>query len=642
MRRFLSLGLVALVIVLAGIALVALTPAEAAPQQASPAQSGEVSPCQPVYNKIADPNVVLYGEEVDITLTVKALCAGERFPLHIVLVLDGSGSMQGQPTQQMKQAAARMIRGLDMGSYPSTKVGVVEFNSQARRLCSLTNNENQAVGAVNRVGANGGTRIDLGIMEGLRVISQGRSGLNRDELTEVMVVLSDGGNNAGCAPVLAAARQARGQGILLIAVCVGNSCDEQCMRQVASGPRYYFRAQNAGQLSAVFERIRDRILKINLRKLTVYDALPDWMEYVPGSADPPQSSPDDPDQWLKWEDVYVPADGVTYAFKVKPLKTGYMPTNAEATGNLIDNKGRSREWVFQVPWVTVLQPEPLSTAATPPPTPTFTPVPTDTPTPTPTITPSPTNTPTPRPKPIYLPILLKERCEVTNFYADIALVLDMSTSMNWPTSAGRPKLDAVLQGAMAFIQPLDFTPDENGRNYQVAVVGFNSSAWIQHPLDNDKGDIEKAINDLRKRQGEGTRLDLAFYRGNEALDPELRIPGNMPVMIMLTDGLPNKVPYDPEDGLMETTVLKAAAAAKAVGIRVYTIGVGKDDPTAPLLEQINAELLRECASHPTMFFHEPDAEDVEEIYRQISTQLNPCDGRHDWSVPWPPTPVIPY
>jgi Mg-chelatase subunit ChlD len=641
MRRFLSLGLVVLVLVLAGAALVALQTAEASPQQAVPQQAGEQSPCQPVYNKIAEPNVILYGEEVDITLTVKALCAGERFPLHIVLVLDGSGSMQGQKTRQMKIAAARLIRGLEMKEYPSTKVGVVEFNSQARRLTSLTNNENQAIGAVNKVQASGGTRIDLGIMEGLRVLSQGRQGIDRNSLTEVMVVLSDGGNNAGCSPVLSAARKARGQGVLLISVCVGNDCDEQCMRQVASGPRYYFRAENAGQLQAVFERIRDRILKINLRKLTVVDTLPSWMEYIPGSADPPQTAPDNPAQWLKWEDVYVPADGVTYAFKVRPLKTGYMPTNAGATGELVDNKGRTRSWDFQIPWVTVLQPEPLSTAATPPPTPTFTPVPTDTPTPTPTITPSPTPTPTRRPKPIYLPILLKEKCEPTDYYADIVLVLDMSTSMNWPTESGRPKLDAVIESAQAFVAPLDMTPDEHGRSYQVGVAGFNSKAWIQDPLSNDKGDALKAIDDLRHRQGQGTRLDLAFLIGKQALESPNRIPGNTPVLIMLTDGLPNMVPYDPEDGTMETTVKKAAQAAKDAGFWVYTIGIGEDDPSAPLLEQVNAELLRACATDPAMAYINPDAEVLDEIYEQISGQINPCPGRHDWGVPWPPTPILP-
>jgi hypothetical protein len=35
---------------------------------------------------------------------------------------------------------------------------------------------------------------------------------NVEDIKEVMVVLSDGGTNAGCAPVLAAANQAKGMG----------------------------------------------------------------------------------------------------------------------------------------------------------------------------------------------------------------------------------------------------------------------------------------------------------------------------------------------------------------------------------------------------------------------------------------------
>jgi hypothetical protein len=291
-----------------------------------------------------------------ITLTLKAHCARERSPVHIAMVLGGSATMAGQKHQLIKQTATRLIRTLDMPTSSWTKAGVVEFNTRARRLCGLTNDEDRVIGSVNRVGANGGTRINLGIMEGLRVISQGRTGINRDELTEVMIVFSDGLNDSGCAPVLNAARQARGQGVLLLAVCVGDDCGEQCMRQVASGHRYYFRAENAVQLLAMFEPRPDPGLKILLHKLTIYDTLPDWMEYVPESADPPQSSPEDPDRWLKWEDEYVPTDGVTYTFKAKPLKTGYLPTNAEATGEIVDNKGRSGSWVFQQPRVTVLDP----------------------------------------------------------------------------------------------------------------------------------------------------------------------------------------------------------------------------------------------------------------------------------------------
>ena len=389
------------------VAATAALPLAAAAVRPDPARLGAVignvrhqtdpSPCVVTHTKTASPDVLLLGETATITLTAKSSCPDESLALHVVLVLDGSGSMAGAKSPQMKQAAAQLIRGLDMPTYPSTMVGVVEFNTQARRLCSLTSEENRAISCVNRVGANGGSRMDLAIMEGLRVLSLHRQGLNRDELTEVMVVLSDGGNNAGCAPVLSAVQSARGQGVLVIAVCVGDDCDETCMRQVASSPRYFFKAENAGQLVSVIQRIRDSALGISLRKLTVHDALPEWMEFVPDSADPPQTSPVAPDRWLEWEETYVSADGVTYTFEVKPLKTGYMPTNTEATGDLIDHKARSRSWVFQVPWVTVLNPgtPPIPTATAIPPT--------STPTPSPTATPTPSATAAPGPRTAYLP-----------------------------------------------------------------------------------------------------------------------------------------------------------------------------------------------------------------------------------------------
>jgi hypothetical protein len=202
MRRFLSLAIGALALLVLGAPLLSV---EAAPRLTGLLQGGRnVSTCQAEPNKIANPNVILLGETVDITLTVRANCASETAPLHIVMVLDGSGSMAGAPTQDMKKAAAELIRKLEMDRNPGIQVGVVEFNTQARTLCQLTNQESRAVGCVNNVQANGGTAIDLGILEGLQVLRRGR----RTEIPprEVMIVLSDGGNNAGCDPVLAACR----------------------------------------------------------------------------------------------------------------------------------------------------------------------------------------------------------------------------------------------------------------------------------------------------------------------------------------------------------------------------------------------------------------------------------------------------
>jgi len=89
------------------------------------------------------------------------------------------------------------------------------------------------------------------------------------------------------------------------------------------------------------------------------------------------------------------------------------------------------------------------------------------------------------------------------------------------------------------------------------------------------------------------------------------------VMVLLTDGLPNRVP-PAEDGRAETTILRLAAAAKAAGIRLYTVGVGLD-------VDINAALMGQIASSPDMFYRATDAEDLAQIYGQIVTTIG-CSG----------------
>jgi len=71
-----------------------------------------------------------------------------------------------------------------------------------------------------------------------------------------------------------------------------------------------------------------------------------------------------------------------------------------------------------------------------------------------------------------------------------------------------------------------------------------------------------------------------------------------------------------------------AEQAKARGVRLYTIGIGQ-----PL--DIDAELLRDMASAPDMFYYSPDGEDLAAIYAQIAYTIACPGGRHDWGKPWP-------
>ncbi|MFN8423278.1 MAG: hypothetical protein U0470_07725 [Anaerolineae bacterium] len=74
------------------------------------------------------------------------------------------------------------------------------------------------------------------------------------------------------------------------------------------------------------------------------------------------------------------------------------------------------------------------------------------------------------------------------------------------------------------------------------------------------------------------------------------------MIVMLTDGLPNRVPISPVTG-NQGTVIDAAQKAKDAGMKVYTIGFGRR--TRPLIDRVLPSLLEVCASQPSMSFVEP-------------------------------------
>ncbi len=259
------------------------------------------------------------------------------------------------------------------------------------------------------------------------------------------------------------------------------------------------------------------------------------------------------------------------------------------------------------------------------PTPTHTLTLTLTPTATPTLT--PTATPTRVPGPIYLPVIVREACSDRVQRADVVVVLDMSTSMSRTTGSGRQKLLAAQEAVRAFLDRMVLTPGPGGFD-QVAVVGFNRTWWLQQGLTNDRAALERAIADLPLRQVEGTRIDLAVEGGLAALSAPERDPAHTPVMVLLTDGLPQMVPTPAPSGSPADTVLAAARRAKAAGVRLYTVGLGQ-------ATDIDPRLLTEMASRPDMFYFAPDAEDLAQIYAEIAYTIACPRGRHDWARPWP-------
>jgi Mg-chelatase subunit ChlD len=263
----------------------------------------------------------------------------------------------------------------------------------------------------------------------------------------------------------------------------------------------------------------------------------------------------------------------------------------------------------------------------PTPTPTFTPSPSPSPTSSPTATWTPSPTATPVPVPIYLPILLSEECSDRTQHADIAIVIDVSTSMDRPSASGLRKMEAAQEAVRSFLATMEGTAGSVGED-QVALVGFNDDWWLEQGLTANRTALEAAINRLPARVAQGTRLDLAVEGGLAALASPARNPANSPVMVLLTDGLPNRVPTPSPAGSQEDTVLAVAARAKAAGVRLFTVGLGART-------DIDAALMAAMATAPELFFYAPDAEELADIYSQIAYTIACPGGRHDWSRPWP-------
>ncbi|MBK8539813.1 MAG: VWA domain-containing protein [Ardenticatenia bacterium] len=245
---------------------------------------------------------------------------------------------------------------------------------------------------------------------------------------------------------------------------------------------------------------------------------------------------------------------------------------------------------------------------------------------TPTFTPSATWTPsaTPTPYRIYLPFTEKTKpCDPDAFRTSVVLVLDRSTSMLRPIQAGGiPKNEAAIEAAKAFLANLQLEADARGRRDQVAVVGFNDNAWIEQELTSDRGAALAALDRIRSKTQEGTRLDLAFQWGQKPLDGPERIASNRPVVIVLTDGLPNRVPFgegSPYPGArrQEDSVLLMANAVKAAGSRVYTVALGTPRDILPWL-------MIDAASERWMYHFAPRPEDLAGIYAQIAATFNEC------------------
>ncbi len=216
------------------------------------------------------------------------------------------------------------------------------------------------------------------------------------------------------------------------------------------------------------------------------------------------------------------------------------------------------------------------------------------------------------------PQIVEKQEEIRTEGIDIMLSLDVSGSMQAEDFKPRNRLYVAKRVVGEFLDLI--------RNDRVGLVVFAGQAFTQCPLTLDY-DVLRTL--LRKVEigmiEDGTAIGTALANSVNRLKDSV---AESKVVILLTDGENNAGKIDP------TT---AAKVAEALGVRVYTIGVGKkggapipvDHPVfgkiyarnpdgTLLLTKIDEEALMEIAEiSGGQYFRATDADALRKVYAQI-------------------------
>jgi Ca-activated chloride channel family protein len=191
-----------------------------------------------------DRTAVLQGSDgelhVELTVDSRGL-GGKRTPTDFVVVLDRSGSMEGQKFEYGKQALRELIQRLE----DNDRLALVTYESGTELEFEMAeanaSNRDAWLQRVNALRTAGGTNISAGLENASRQIERAR----REGRAARMLLLSDGLANAGDSSfggLVGRAQRAPEQGYVLTTVGIGQDFDERLMTGMAragTGAFYY-------------------------------------------------------------------------------------------------------------------------------------------------------------------------------------------------------------------------------------------------------------------------------------------------------------------------------------------------------------------------------------------------------------------
>lgn len=538
--------------------------------------------CRVYGDKTATPGQVMLGDPVDLTLTLAGSCGAIEEPAHILLVVNTKRT-------DALDAARRIVALADFSRH---NLGLLGYYVSTNFKVRWTQDAAKIVTGLEQLNAGGGSESSeanalaeaqkqfrlLGNVAGRKVVvlvgPEYCVKTERPDCTEQQ-------------DAEGVAQELRAEGVTVVVV---NGSGDSSLLAASDLDVLSIWDNDLTSTVPVYQRVAKRLRpRMLVKSATVTDEIPPQLDLDPATIQP-AGAWDPATRTITWQLTDAPA-GTRLTYRLRPNTTGRLATNVRAGARFTDGWDGTGDVTFPVPEIDV--------AAPPTPSPTATPLPTETPPPSPTATPAPTETPaptatlTPVPRDLYLPIAYRNHsdCVAAIRPVDVALVIDVSSSMNAPTMpGGASKLDAARVAAIGFLDTL--APAD-----RVAVVAFDAGARIVVPLTADRAAARVALADVPS--GNGSRVDAGITTAVEALAG--RRPDATAAAIVLTDA----------ERVDAAAVLAAADAARGAGIRVYAIGLGA---------LVDDDLLTRVAGDPARYFRAPSTEDLARIYAGLEIE----------------------
>jgi uncharacterized protein YegL len=218
-------------------------------------------------------------DEAEVTLTVEGI--GDTIPplpIDLIIALDISGSMAGDPLREAKMVIIYILTYLTESSGQSA---LVTFNGYATLRHELTKQHYDLIPIIEMLVGFGNTALGDAIDVAQTELESPR---RIEGNLPVIMIISDGSYNRGVHPV-GAAQDAKASGTLIYALGIGDPVQEQLLRLVVSEPdsENYWHQPDPAMYANIYEALHNLPTFLSARYLSVMERLDPRFEYVPGS-----------------------------------------------------------------------------------------------------------------------------------------------------------------------------------------------------------------------------------------------------------------------------------------------------------------------------------------------------------------------